>query len=164
MNKLKLKELTDLFEKLGARDLGLWAESQLEEGINQLSRYVFLREAWKCLVDENDGAWIKSEIESYHSKPNEPGAGMGRSLQNLLSVGADELDIVQIARHAQWKLLFDICYLLDGPEELEDEIQDLSWGLFEVDGEGEIVGAIDGLYESVLDTDPTGREMRPIAS
>jgi len=31
------------------------------------------------------------------------------------------------------------------------------------DEEGNIVNAVNGLHESVLETDPTGREMRPRA-
>jgi hypothetical protein len=37
----------------------------------------------------------------------------------------------------------------------------VNWTLFEVDDDGEPLHAIDALHESVLDTDPSGREMRP---
>jgi hypothetical protein len=37
----------------------------------------------------------------------------------------------------------------------------MSWGLVQLSPDGTPVAVIDGLYESVLATDPTGREMRP---
>jgi hypothetical protein len=37
----------------------------------------------------------------------------------------------------------------------------VNWELFEVDSTGKPLHPVDGLHESVLDTDPTGREMRP---
>ena len=156
-----LEDLSNIFRKLGAREPESWAASQIEEGINQLARFVFLREAWKSVIDERDDSWIDGEIRSSKREPEAPGAGMGKALENLLSAGGERNDIVQIARHAQWKLLFELCYLLEGPDELEDEIKNMSWGLFEVGESGDIVGTIDGLHESVLDTEPTGREMRP---
>jgi hypothetical protein len=68
----------------------------------------------------------------------------------------------------QYGLLFDVCYLLDDPysalegiEGLPPELEGFSWGLFEVDDEDRVGRPISGLHESVLETDPTGREMRP---
>jgi len=44
----------------------------------------------------------------------------------------------------------------------EKELSDFAWGLFQLDGDGTPVPpCIGGLHESVLETDPTGREMRP---
>jgi len=61
----------------------------------------------------------------------------------------------------QYELLFSLCYLLDDPGDLEDEVRDLSWCLVRLGENGEILGAIQALHESVLGMDPTGREMRP---
>jgi hypothetical protein len=41
----ELQELTELFARLGAPRPESWARSQLEEGIPQLARFVFLRQA-----------------------------------------------------------------------------------------------------------------------
>jgi hypothetical protein len=41
------KDLAATFRKLGARDPEGWADSQVEEGIPQLARYLFLRQAWR---------------------------------------------------------------------------------------------------------------------
>jgi hypothetical protein len=56
----------------------------------------------------------------------------------------------------QAELLFQLCYLLEDPMFTEGELQDFSWGLFEVDGDGDPVGPrIFALHESVFDTDPS---------
>lgn len=51
--------------------------------------------------------------------------------------------------------------LLEDPRLEEPELGELGWGLFQTDAEGNAVAPIGGLHESVLETDPTGREMRP---
>ena len=40
------EELTAVFEALGADDAEGWIKSQLEEGIPQLHRFLFLAKAW----------------------------------------------------------------------------------------------------------------------
>jgi hypothetical protein len=57
--------------------------------------------------------------------------------------------------------LFGLCQLLEDPGEVEPEAADVAWSLFQVNDEGTPLAAINGLHESVLETDPTGREMKP---
>lgn len=155
------KELTELFRKLGVHKPEAWADSQVEEGINQLGRFLFLRQAWREILDENDTSWIQNQINLSEQNPGSPCSGIGPALQRLLEKGADPQDITDIARIMQYQLLFRICYLLSDPSIPEPELQDFSWGLFQLNKNGEIVDTIDALHESVLETDPTGREMRP---
>ena len=54
MMQYSLDELKDIFTRLGADDPQGWARSQHEESINQLHRFVFLRQAWKGMCSEND--------------------------------------------------------------------------------------------------------------
>ena len=61
----------------------------------------------------------------------------------------------------QAAVLFHVCSVIDDPGELEHEAGDVAWALVQVNGDGEVVGQLTGLHESVLETDPTGREMRP---
>ena len=61
----------------------------------------------------------------------------------------------------QAQLLFSFCYLLEDPGDIEPEAEDVGWALVQVDAEGNTLGTIGALHESVLETDPTGREMRP---
>ena len=92
--------------------------------------------------------------------PNEAGGEFGPAIERLLAAGARPDDLTTIVRIMQWRLLFDICVLLDDPG-IEDEIEDLWWALFLVDENGKPTESVNALHESVLETDPTGREMRP---
>lgn len=157
----ELHELTELFRKLGAPEPENWASSQLREGINQLGRFLFLRQAWREVVPEDDQSWIQAEINHSDKEPGAPCSGIGPALKNLLAAGADPQDITDVVRVMQYSLLFRLCYLLGDPGELEPEVQHMSWGLVQLDEQGEVVARIDCLHESLLGMDPTGREMRP---
>jgi hypothetical protein len=159
ISKLKL---TELFRKLGAEDPESWASSQVEEGINQLGRFLFLRQAWREVISEDDHSWIQANINHSEKDPLAPCAGIGPALQRLLDKGVDPQDITDVVRIMQYHLLFRLCYLLGDPGDLEPEVEHIAWALVQIDSDtGEIVDEISGLHESVLGTDPTGREMRP---
>jgi hypothetical protein len=158
-----LRDLTALFRKLGASDPASWASSQKDENIPQLQRYLFLRQAWRKVVSEGDAAWIDREIEHAARDPDAPFAGVGRAILRLRALGASDEDLTDLVRGMQAQVLFSFCYLLGDPGDLEDEVADVEWGLFQIDQDGQPVEALDLLHEDVLGTDPTGREMRPRA-
>ena len=54
----------------------------------------------------------------------------------------------------QWFLLYKLCYLLDDPGDVEEEVMNITWGLFQTDEEGNPLDLIGGLHESVLETAP----------
>lgn len=157
----ELEDLTDLFRKLGARNPESWASSHVNEGINQLGRYLFLRQAWRNVIDEGDVSWIGREISKAEKRPDAPFSGTGIALNKLLAKGADRKDISEVVRGMQADLLFNLWGVLDDPGELEEEGNAVSWCLVEVAEDGQVIAPIQALHESVLDTDPTGREMRP---
>lgn len=150
-------ELAELFARLGARNPSDWARSQLEEGIPQLARFLFLKQAWKRIVPAQDSSWIEAELSA---NPEDPGGGIVTALQRVLANGAPRSDLTEIVRVMQWKLLFDLCYLLDDPGDLGEGIEDLSWNLFQVNDRREPIAVMSGLHESVLETEPTGSELR----
>jgi hypothetical protein len=153
--------LTALFRQLGARDPEGWAQSQVTEGIPQLGRFLFLRAAWSKIVSESDESWIDAEIANAQARPNEPYAGVGQALKSLVARGATKAEVTDLVRGMQARLLFQLCYLLEAPESAEDAVADVQWGLFLVNDDGQPEESLQGLHESVLGTDPTGREMRP---
>lgn len=157
----KTSKLTRLFEVAGAADPHSWAKSEVDEGIPQLARFLFLRQAWRQIVAEGDASWIDREIQHSKRSPDAPGAGLGLSLSRLLRSGASRDDLTEVARTVQWQLLHSLCYQLSDPSIEEPELSEVGWGLFEVDEDGKVGRPIEGLHESVLETDPTGREMRP---
>ncbi len=157
-----LDELTALFEKLGARGPESWARSQLSEGINQLQRFLFLRQAWGLILREDDTDWVQFEIARAQRYPDEPYAGVGHALRRCVEKGALAQDLTDIVRGKQAELLHYFCYLLGDPSFTEKELSDVGWGLFEIETDGNpSLPGISMLHESVLSTDPTGREMRP---
>lgn len=155
------KQLAELFAKLGARAPEEWARSQVEEKIPQIARFLFLRQAWKLVVGKNDRSWIESGRSSTEAGSSVPEAAIGPALERLLAQGISEEDLTTVVHVMQWRLLSELCYLLDDPGELEDEVRDVAWRLFQVNEEGEPMAVIAGLHESVLETEPSGREMRP---
>jgi hypothetical protein len=155
---MKPNELTELFRSLGARNPADWARSQLDENLPQVARFLFLREAWKLVVADYDMGWIRDRTDD---APTGPGGEIGPALKRLLSSGATESDLTTVVRTMQWRLLFGLCQLLDDPGNLEKEVRDVAWRLFQVDEDEQPTTVIAGLHESVLETDPTGREMRP---
>lgn len=155
-------ELVEKFRLLGVRDPESWARSQLEEGIPQLHRALFLRQAWARIVTEGDDSWLDAEASEAKRAPGSPFAGIGLAARRLLDAGAERRDLVDLVRGMQARLLFDMCYLLDDPAVAEPELESLGWCLVETDDEFEPTEKmVVGLHESVLDMDPTGREMRP---
>jgi len=156
-----LPALTRLFAKLGAPDPEAWAESQLTEGIPQLARFLFLRQAWRQILTDGDTSWIDLWITASRQGPDDPYAGVGAALSRLRAAGASDHDLTELVRGLQADLLFALCCQLEDPGELEPEVQHVLWALVQIDEHGEILGQLGGLHESVLETDPTGREMRP---
>ncbi|MGO9005595.1 MAG: hypothetical protein ACLQIQ_12825 [Beijerinckiaceae bacterium] len=152
------QELTDLFALLGARDPAQWTHSQIKEGFPQLARFLFLRQAWKLVVPEADRSWIRKQA---NVDPNGPGGAIVPALGRLMAQGVDENDLTTVVRVMQWRLLFALCYLLDDPGTLEPEVRDFAWRLFQVDGNDRPIALMASLYESILETEPSGREMRP---
>lgn len=157
----KIERLTRLFTTLGASDPEAWARSQVDEGIPQLARYLFLRQAWRNIVSEDNPDWIDAAIAQARKDREAPHAGVGLALASLREKGASDDELTDLVRGMQAELLFSLCYLLEDPGDVEDCVSDIAWSLVQVDGDGSILGSIDSLHESVLETDPTGREMRP---
>lgn len=160
-NQLDLAQLTKLFDDLGAPDPAGWARSQIDEGLPQLARYLFLRQAWRCIVPDDDFRWIDAAIARANTGPDEPYSGAGLALARLREKGASDEELTDLVRAMQAELLAGVCHLLDDPGEMEDAVSDIAWSLVQVDDAGTALQTLGGLHESVLETDPTGREMRP---
>jgi hypothetical protein len=152
------EELTELFRKLGAQNPEGWAHSQIREGIPQLARYLFLRQAWREVISPDDRNWI-SEMRQWDR--NGPGGEIGPAIDRLMAAGGRADDLTTIVRVMQWRLLAGLCRLLEDPGDVENEVADMEWRLCLLDENGNPIGPVDALIESVLETDPTGREMRP---
>jgi hypothetical protein len=158
-----IPELTALFERLGAQNPESWARSQIRERIPQLHRYLFLRQCWQHVIGEDSTGWVDYHINQAKQDPLGSFAGMGAALTRAVAAGVTREDLSQIARGVQAELLIQLCYMLEDNGLLEPELKGVGWGLFQKDGEGNPQAPIYSLHESVLELDPTGREMRPKA-
>lgn len=113
------------------------------------------------MVRDGDTSWVDRFIADAQRHPNALYAGVGLALARLRQQGACDDDIAEVIRGMQAELLFSFCYLLDDPGMLEPEVDTVGWALFAIDADGQPLYPIQGLHESVLETDPTGSEMRP---
>lgn len=155
-------ELAALFRKLGATSPEQRAHSQVTEGIPQLLRFLFLKNAWSSVAVEGETDWIEREIKGAQANPSRPYSGLGLALARCADKGVSLQDLNEVARCLQTQMLFSIAYLIDGPSYEPGTLEDVSWGLFQIDEDGQPIGKqVSGLHESVLELDPTGREMRP---
>jgi len=133
-------------------------------GIPQLLRFLFLKHAWSKVIPDGDKTWIDREIIEAQAHPDRPYAGLGLALARCRAVGVDPEDLTEIARCLQAEMIFRVAYLISGPL-YEPGMGWISWGLFEMNDDERPIGPqIGGLHEDVLQTDPTGREMRPRSS
>lgn len=156
-----LASLTELFRKLGASRPESWAQSEVDEGLPQLLRFLFLREAWKRVLTEDDTNWIDAYIAQSDRHTGASYDRIGQALKRLRASGARDQDLTDVVRCMQAELLLGLCYLLDGHDAPEPEVEDVFWCLFQTDLDGKPLRSFGALHESVAETDPTGREMRP---
>ena len=82
------------------------------------------------------------------------------ALERLRELGAKAEDLTDLVRGMQVALMSSLMYLLDDPGDVAREAE-VAWALLEISPSNEVVAVISSLHESVLQTDPTGREMRP---
>ncbi len=154
-------QLVSIFRELGARDPEDWADSEISEDIPQLARFLFLKGCWDVIAPDGDTSWIDNVLENVPESSDEPFAGQAHAIRRMLAKGCTRADIAELVRCVQAELLFDICYLMEDPDSVKGNREYVNWAFVELDEEDAPTRTIAGLYESVLETDPSGREMRP---
>jgi hypothetical protein len=147
-------DLVEIFAGLGAKNPEQWADSQIEAGIPQLHRFVFLRQAWQDVIEPGNPHWIEN-LERGSGSTDMP---VRAALQRVLAAGAEPADLGLVIRAMQRDMLFSLCYQLDNPGGIEPEVDGVSWGLFVTDADGDPVEPLAMLHESVIETDPLANE------
>jgi hypothetical protein len=166
INMKTIKGLTAIFRRLGAPRPEGWARSQIEEGIPQLGRFLFLKLAWQGVVKEGDSSWIEANIAYAKKDPFGPHAGAGHALASLRAKGATDEELTDLVRCSQAEMLYHFCMVVDDSysllQDLDPELaEEIGFTVAQTDGEENLVAVLPGLHESVLDMDPEGREVRP---
>jgi hypothetical protein len=103
------RELTELFRRLGAQEPEDWARSQIREGIPQLLRYLFLRQARRQVVAPGDRDWMTVREDDPDDRDE-----FGEAIDAVLATGVSAQDLTTVVRIMQWIILFRFCVLLDG--------------------------------------------------
>ena len=159
----ELRRLTAAFRKLGADDPESWALSELAEGIPHLAHFVFLKQAWSAIEDEQDTSWIDKYIAwgKGERAAKTFWASLGDALGRMRARGVADKDIATVVQTLQYLLLNHLCAQLDdcdsSPINVRGNWPQIRWALFQVDSDGKPLKAIGGLHEYADSMDPTGR-------
>ncbi|MFT3823522.1 MAG: hypothetical protein QM731_06355 [Chitinophagaceae bacterium] len=154
-----LESLTEVFRQAGAIDQEIWASSQIEEGINQLGRFSFLKAITSEWLKEDDVNWVDNQIEFNYSQPGDPLSQLPKALKEMLDKNVSRETIIDLIRVIQFNTLFHVCSTID--KSIEADTPVTNWTLYETDDDDNPNNVINGLHESLLEFDPSDKEMRP---
>ena len=116
------------------------SQNVIHDRAEMASRDEFLQLLWSETINGVAGGhWIDNCIRAYEGDSTSPFADVGRAMKTMRANGVSDADIIAIGRGASYEAVFDVLYKLGDPG-VED-------------GEG--------LYESLLSADPSGREGSP---
>ena len=160
MSEDSIEQLTKHFATMGAHDPEGWARSQVQEGIPQWARFVFLRQLGLGLVKQGDATWIDQRLAAeakYRHIPDKIGPAVAR----MRAVGVSSQDLTEVVRAMQAELLFHFCSVVDDCGSVDYPNSDMprvEWALAQTNEEGEAVGVIDALHESISEVISDGHE------
>jgi hypothetical protein len=158
-DKGSLEGLTEVFRQAGALDPELWASSQLDEGINQLGRFSFLKSITSEWLKEGDLDWVTNRIQHNYSEPGDPCSQLNNALEEMLDRNVSREAIVDLIRVIQYETLFHVCSTIDRTYVSDMPVN--KWSLYQLDNDNNPGEVINGLHESLLEFDPSGNEMKP---
>jgi len=137
----RTQALASVFTALGAREPERWAQSHVEQGVDQIGRFVFLRALWGAVV--KDGRFLDRLRTD---------RGPSRAIiERLMLAGVDETDIIHLVRALQVQLLVHVCQIVDDPSDNDEGIR---WGLWRMDKRGLPLWQLGDLRLDVLEVDP----------
>jgi hypothetical protein len=158
-------DVSRLAERL--RELGIADAEELAAGVAAggegrawLARALIVLQIWSNVIDfRRDGVetWVENTLADEH----DPTAAFGdsaRALRRILDAGAAPSDVGLLARGIAYDTAFSVLYGLDGGLN-EPNVDDL-WDLLDMEIE-ELLVALNGLHESLLTGDPSGRDGQP---
>ncbi|HEY0007553.1 MAG TPA: hypothetical protein VGB55_02420, partial [Tepidisphaeraceae bacterium] len=135
-------------------------------GINQLSRAKLLFWLFDSLIRTNDNGNLSVVTTiNYYEKEENKQAGRGALLcpsglvyKRMLAAGFTERDIRVIIRNAQVEALQNVCSILDGSSSPPPAAAPCSFGVFEVDEDGQPLKRVEALHENLYDFDVEEQE------
>jgi len=146
MTEDRIAALAERFRRLGCAEPDSLARTQIEEDTPELARFVFLQELWRLVIRNGDLYGL-----NYFAGPNDD--GRGGALRRIKECGVDLKDLFTVIQEAQINVIRDLAGVLDGLNNLGRELEDVSWGLYELDSDLKPTRPIDSLHESIDDED-----------
>jgi hypothetical protein len=137
----RIEALTHAFTALGAPRPEKWARSHVEEGVDQIGRFIFLRALWSRVV--KDGRFL----DKIRKEKNE----LTPVVERLIMGGVPESDIVALVRAMQVRLLVDVAQIVDDPHDNDEGVR---WGVWRMDKRGLPLWQLGELRLDILDVDP----------
>lgn len=137
----RIEALTSAFTALGAPRPERWARSHVEDGVDQIGRFIFLRALWGRVV--KDGRFL--------DKLRKDKSDLTPVVERLILSGAAEADLVALVRALQVQVLVDVAQILDDPHDNDEGVR---WGVWRMDKRGLPLWQLGDLRLDLLDVDP----------
>ena len=160
----KAEQMISRMRDWGAPDAEEWVESEIEEDIPQMARYLILRGLWSEIDAWRDQSseWVSRMTSTAEEDPSCYFADAGLALKRVQEAGINSDELGRVARLVAYESIFSVLNRIDegGDPEVENAP---GWALAEVDANGEGTGrVVGGLHEDLLSLDPSGREGRVV--
>ena len=135
----RVHAIAKVFTALGARNAEQWARTHVDDGSDELGRFVLLRALWLRAVEP--GRLLAAARAD---------SAAGSACDRLMQI-AELADLDALVRYAQRQSLADLCSVLDDPADNNDGIR---WRLFRVDAKGAPLWPLDRLRTGLTDSEP----------
>lgn len=176
-DRARAETLAETFRGLGAEEPEAWALSEVEDGIPQLARFIFLRRLWRGAEE-----WTLPPAEWFAEREPDPADDEGaedddessaeavaddeadgepaflaaqQAVQRILAAGVDAEDLKEVARAVFLHAAFDAVQTVDEGHDPDAGEGMPGWLLTEVGGDLILTGRmLDKLHEDLFTTEP----------
>lgn len=139
VTEARVQALAKVFAALGARNAETWARTHVDDGSDELGRFVLLRAMWLRSIEPG-------RLLANARKDKAAGPAVERLMKN-----ASITDLDALIRFAQRSSLDDVCKVLDDPADNDDGIR---WAVFRIDAKGLPLWGLDRLRTGLDDSEP----------
>lgn len=147
----KKEEYLETFRRIGVINPQQWAEAEVQEGLGNIPKAMFLHQAWSNIPKENDITWLETWMASARRAGE---SDVLAALERMINAGTSKNDIVLVIKEMMARLLYDISYLVDDPSIEDEELEHIAWGLYEENEDMEPIRRMGCVHELVYDLDP----------
>ncbi len=167
MNDREAESLRHFLLEHGCAEAEALVATEITDNRPAVTRWLFLQQLWPGIIDGYAASteWIDRFITQTTADPTGSFADAGHAMKRMVAAGVPTTDIAQVMRFAAYEAVFGVLSFIDDGfvQNIEgEEVEGRGWALVETDAEGELTGrTLDGLHESLLSMDPSGREGRP---